>query len=143
MYLHTLNKFGWTLKFSLLSENVRSTIKINWLCRVCLFSIYLHIVRRLRMGGAELLHLYAFMVGEGKNLPYCVEKDKTSFLNDMALLVVSSQLMHVKWLKWQFCLKCILLRTCILHCTVSLLSQFYRDIINIKTVNWIVFYSLW
>jgi hypothetical protein len=48
------------------------------------------------MSGAELLHLYAFMVGKGKNLPYFVEKDKTSFLNDMALYIVSSQLMHVK-----------------------------------------------
>jgi len=48
------------------------------------------------MSGAELLHLYAFMVENGKNLPYFVEKDKTSFLNDMALYVVSSQLMHVK-----------------------------------------------
>lgn len=141
MYLHTLNKFGWTLKFSLLSENVRSTIKIDWLCRVCLYSIHLHLVWRLRIGGAEL-HLYAFVVGKGKNLPYLVEKDKTSFLNDMALYVVSSQLMHGKWPKWQFCLKCILLKTCILQCTVSLLSQFYCDIINIKTVNWIVFYSL-
>jgi hypothetical protein len=71
-----------------------------------------------------------------------VEKGKTGCLNDMALYV-SSQLMHVKCLKWQFCLKCILLRTCILQCTVSLLSQFCCDIINIKTVNWIVFYSLW
>jgi len=67
-YLQTLNKFGWTLNFSLLSENVRSAIKINLLCRLCLFSIHLHLVRRLRMSGAELLHLYAFMVGKGKKM---------------------------------------------------------------------------
>jgi len=143
VYLQTLNKFGWTLKFSLLSENVRYTIKINLLCTVCLFSIHFHLVQRLRISGAELLHLYAFMVGKGKNLPYFVEKGKTGCLNDMALYVVSSQLMLVKCLKWQFCLKCILLRTCILQYTVSLLSQFCCDIINIKTGNWIVFYSLW
>jgi hypothetical protein len=133
--LQTLNKFGSTLKFSFLSENVRSTIKINVLCIVCLFCIHLHLVPSLRMSGAELLHLFAFMVWLGKNLPYFVEKVKTSFLSDMALYVVSSQLKHVKCPKRQFCLKCTLLSTCILQCTVSLLSQFCCHIINIKTVN--------
>ena len=104
---------------------------------------HLHLVPRLRISGVELLHLYVFMVWKGKKLPYFVEEDKTSFLNDVALYVVSSQLMHVKCPKWQFCLRCILLRTCILQCTVTLLSQFCCDIINIKTGNWIFFYSFW